>query len=467
MKVVLMALDTLRYDHLGCYGYEMGTSPFLDQLAQEGAVFERHYSTDVPTPPAYTAMHCGQRGLKTGIFGFGSTNYKFKSITPMLAQHLAGAGYRTGMVSNLLYVCPWLTKGFNDITPPGLRFQGGTADEVTREAATWLDSHHREDFFLFVHYWDPHVNYFKRAPAEYRQEFLSKDYSNIAPSTEYLEKNPMVRQAYIEHAAGACDGRYEPIDIVPIYDACIRYMDDGIKKLIDHIKALGIDDEVLLIITSDHGESFGEKGFFDHLSCYENISHVPLIIRMPKSVAGGKRINGYSLGTDLMPTILEFCELPVPERLDGVSLKESLVSGKGVPSRDVVTDSASIPIQRMFVRDGWALVHTLDKSIYTYLNTYELFDLSKDKAQETELSAVEAERYAELRLAYDRWLDAELDGRPDLLAGIALRGGGWWTHGITQGFFKNPSIYFENERVRNIIIDKLGPAAKTYQRDHG
>ena len=152
MKIILMALDTLRSDHLGCYGHPMDTSPCLDRLAEEGILAERHYSTDVPTPPAYTAMMTGMRGQKTGIFGFGHTNYEFKRSTPMLAQQLAEAGYHNGMISNLLYVCPWIVKGFHEIMPPGLRFQGGTAEEVSAEACRWLDRHHEKDFFLFVHY---------------------------------------------------------------------------------------------------------------------------------------------------------------------------------------------------------------------------------------------------------------------------------------------------------------------------
>jgi arylsulfatase A-like enzyme len=459
-----MALDTLRYDRLGCYGHTMDSSPTLDGLAEEGVVFEKHYSSDVPTPPAYTAMHCGQRGMHTGIFGFGSTNFTFTSVTPMLAEHLAKAGHRTGMISNLLYVCPWLAKGFNDITPPGLRFQGGMADEVTEEASRWLDAHAEEDFFLFVHYWDPHVPYFKRAPEEYRKMFQKKDYSALAHSSDYLKKNPMVYDAFRTHAERACDRHYEPVEIIPVYDACIRYMDDGIKKLIDHLKKLKIDDEVLLIITSDHGEAFGEKGFFDHLSCYENICHVPFIVRWPKGIPGGKRISGFSLGTDIMPTILDFCGLPIPEGLDGGSLKEALLTGRYQGCGEVVTDSASIPIQRMYIRDNWALMHTLDKSIYTYLNTFELFDLSKDKAQENDLASREKEKYAEMRLAYDAWLDRELRGKPDLLANVALRGGGWWTRGITTGFFQNPGEYFKNPRVKDLIIENLGSAAEIYHR---
>ena len=92
MKIILISLDTLRSDHLGAYGYPIENSPNLDAIADEGVLFERHYSTDVPTPPAYTAMHTGQRGQRTGIFGFGGTNYPFDNSNSLLAEHLAKAG---------------------------------------------------------------------------------------------------------------------------------------------------------------------------------------------------------------------------------------------------------------------------------------------------------------------------------------------------------------------------------------
>ena len=471
MKIILIAVDTLRSDHLGCYGYPYETSPGIDQLSEEGVLFEKHYSTDVPTPPAYTAILSGQRGLHTGIFGFGHTNsssafggtYIPATITtPSLVGDLAKAGYRTGMISNLLYPSPWLVQGFKDIAPPGLRFQAGTADEVTEEATGWLNKNYKKDFFLFVHYWDPHVNYFKRAPKKYQDMFFKKDYKKIAPLVEYLEKNRMVNEVYKAHSPGAYSNRYKPEEIVPAYDACIRYCNDGIEKLLNHLEKLKIKDDVFLIFTSDHGEAFGERGFFDHTSCYENIAHVPLIIRWPKHIPPGKRIKSYSLCTDLMPTILDFAQLPIPEGICGRNLKDTLLKGKDTPHQEVVTNTAGVLIQRMFIKDDWALVHTLDKSIYEYLNTYELFDLSKDKAQEKDLAKKEKDKFNEMRSALDRWLDKELKGQPDLLQGIVFKGGGWWFSGIENAFYKNPSLFFKNKRVKELIISRLGEAAEKY-----
>ena len=385
MKVILISVDTLRADHLGCYGYELPTSPNIDKMASGGVIFKNHYSTDVPTPPAYTAMFCGRRGLHNGIFGFGHTNYGYKPGPPMLAQHLANAEYRTGMISNLLYPCPWLVAGFHEIIPPGLRFQRGSAEEVTQEASDWLKRNAQRDFFLFVHYWDPHGPYFI-APQKYKDMFFNRDYSGIAHSFSMVKSNPMVEEVYKVYNDGASEGEYDPAKIMAAYDSEIRYADDCIGELFDCLEELNIADEVLLMLTSDHGEAFGEKGFIDHISCYESVSHVPFIVKWPQKIPAGQVVEGYSLCTDIMPTILELCGLAIPKGICGRSLVSAVLNGEDTPHKEVVTNSAGVPIQRMYIKDGMALVHTMDKSIFEYINTYELFDLSNDKAQEKDLN---------------------------------------------------------------------------------
>ena len=171
-------------------------------------------------------------------------------------------------------------------------------------------------------------------------------------------------------------------------------------------------------------------------------------------------MKGYSLCTDLMPAILELCQLPIPKEICGRSLKDTLLKDKDTSHKEVVTNSAATSIQRMYIRDDWALVHTLDKSIYEYLNTYELFNLSTDKAQEEDLAKLEKDRFNKMRTSLDEWLDKELKGRPDLLQEIAFRGGGWWFFGIEKAFYKKPALFFKNRRVKDLIISRLGEAAR-------
>jgi len=136
-KIILIAIDTLNVDHLGCYGYrgpKTPTTPFLDSLAQKGILFRKHYATDVPTPSSFTSLFYGVRGIKHGFIGFNNKPREFSCSTPSLAECFSNNGFRAGMISNLLHLGSWFVKGFQDIYPPGLRFQGGTAEEVTTES---------------------------------------------------------------------------------------------------------------------------------------------------------------------------------------------------------------------------------------------------------------------------------------------------------------------------------------------
>lgn len=165
-----------------------------------------------------------------------------------------------------------------------------------------------------------------------------------------------------------------------------------------------------------------------------------------------------------MPTILDLCGLPVPKNLSGKSLKAVLLDGKPTPHDEVVTDCASVPIQRMYIRDDWAMVHTIDRSVYDFIRTYELFDLSKDRAQENDLSQTEPEKLRELKDRYEKWLDQELRGKPDKLTGIPFRGGGWSLGLLYSGFYTDPELYYRHKDLRQVIDNAQGAAAKRYYK---
>lgn len=398
-KIIFIAIDTLCADHLGCYGYsipETPTTPFIDSLAEQGALFQKHYATDVPTPPSFTALFYGIRGLKHGIMGFNNPASEFSSPSPSLTEHLVQNGFRTGMISNLLYPCPWLIKGFQDIYPPGLRFQGGTAEEVTGESMHWLEDHARENFFLFVHFWDPHSSYRLRSRKKYKSMFSPDEYTEFAPDMRYFEENKFLKNLHRADRGQEHDS-VRPEENLAAYDANIRYVDDNLRALFSHLEKLGIKDETLVVITSDHGEAFGEYGFWNHYSCYRNISHLPLIL-MGSSI-NQRRISTYTQNIDLMPTILELAGIDTPEGLDGESLVPLLQGEEQNFRRKVVVNSDATVIQRMYVEDEYALVHTLARPVWDHIKEYELFNLSEDPYQFQDISSQEKERTARMRIA--------------------------------------------------------------------
>ncbi len=411
MKVILISIDTLRSDHLGCYGHNYTknpVSPFMDSLAEKGVVFEKHYATDVPTPPSYTSMFFGTRAIKNGIYTFNQYEREFTCSTPSLAEHFYKEGHRTGMISNLSLIYPWLHRGFIDIHKPGNRFQGGTAEEVTEEALRWLREFGKKDFFLFVHYWDPHVPYLERSRKEYRKLFSPDEYRDRAPNMRYINDNPELEKAYQEKHKRMNDP-YEPEKNLALYDANIRYVDDGIRRLFEGSAKLGINnDEILFVITSDHGEAFGEYGFWDHFSCYRNISQVPLIIFGPGVKKG--RAATYTQHVDILPTLCELAGIKTESTLCGKSMTDLLQGKQDGFREEIVTESAFVAIQRMYVRDEYALVHTLFRKERDHINDYELFDLRKDPDQVQDISEKKADLTRDLRIAMDDWVTREAGG---------------------------------------------------------
>ncbi len=411
MKVLLISIDTLRSDHLGCYGYNCApnpTSPFIDSMAEKGVVFEKHYATEVPTPPSYTSLFHGVRGIRNGIYTFAQYEREFKCPTPSLARRFYDTGHRTGAISNLAQIYPWLHSGFQDIHKTGNRFQGGRADEVTDEALRWLKEHGAGDFFLFVHYWTPHVPYMRRSREDLRLLFPAEEYRSRAPSLEYIEKSEHLKERYTKVQERNNDS-YAPEGNLATYDANIRYADEAIQRVFAGMRKLGMGlDDVLCVLTSDHGEAFGEYGFWDHQSCYRNISQVPLIFfgaGMPQG-----RVRAYTQHVDVLPTLCDIAGMEAGEGLCGRSMVE-VMDGREKTFRDeVVTETAFVAVQRMLVRDEHALVHTFWNANREHLAEFELFDLTSDPDQLNDISPDKPELAASMRIAMQDWVNREAGG---------------------------------------------------------
>jgi len=455
MKIIMISLDTLCASHLSCYGYRLQTTPHIDRWAEEAVMFERCYASDVPTPPSYTAMFSGRFGIHNGIFGFQDAS-TYRAGPPMLQRLLANAGWETCAISNLFYPCPWLLDGWRTIMPPGLRFQGGRAPDVTDCAVRWLTEHaNDEDLFLFVHYWEPHQPY-NKAPEEHRKLFPADAYAGFAPDMRILNANPIMRDFYRDyHRRGEGDPDLSPAEVMARYDAQIHFADEHVGRLLGYLEEAGLAESAAVILTSDHGEAFGEYGSFDHFTCYENIAHVPLLVRLPGASPAGTRVNGFVYGADLMPTILELAGLECPDGLDGRSLLPALQDGAKTPHQFVVTDCNALVAQRMIVRDHWALAHTLFAGPFEHIAPYELFDL--DGSPEQDVSAEHPTVARELRETLDAWLAEELAGLPDPLQKAALEGG--WALGhvcFLHGVLSNLEQARANVGLWDVLCRKHG-----------
>lgn len=311
-NILLIVLDTLRADHLSSYGYSRKTTPNLDELAHEGTLFEDAFATASWTLPSHASMMTG-RYLYEHRAGGSPLDGKF----PTLAEVLSSLGYVTaGFVANNEYcsVKSGLSRGFSTyedhfstVADMGWRTYYGNlllnelpqmgyydypgrkhASEVNREFFSWLERNHNTRFFAFLNYFDVHDPYI--APSPYRTEFNTQpNQGNLVNSLLFPRDFTGGRKLTGEEVQAEIDA----------YDGCLAYLDNQLGSLFDRLRVMGLLDSTLIIITSDHGESFDDHGFYGHgNNLYRNLTHVPLIIRYPSKVPTGLRIpEAVSLGT--------------------------------------------------------------------------------------------------------------------------------------------------------------------------
>jgi arylsulfatase len=451
MKTILVYLDTLRADHLGCYGYRRATSPRLDALAGEGVLFERAYPTDVPTQPSYTAVLTGQRGIRNGVVSHHPSEDVSESV-PWMPEIMAQHGHVTGAVSTLYFMKRYFARGFhsymNPVTHERRRIQQITADEINAFALPWLRGNADRDFFMFVHYWDPHGIY--KAPEEKYHSMFYEGHDPRDPNNHSLDAlNDPLFAFFRGHVNAVGQGVTDAEYVIAQYDGEIRYLDTKFGELLDTLTELGIGDDTLLIVTSDHGESMTEHGlYFDHCSVYEDIVHVPLIIRWPRHLPAGKRVGALVQGVDVTATILDAAGIEQPEVMQGESLLP-LARGETEQGRDYVFSNQGLWQAKRMISDGrWKLIKALDNGVWP-APARELYDLEADPGELCDLAEERGDVVAELELRLARWEDAQLRGRTDPLrriveAGIPARR-------MVEGAARRVGVEIPWEEYRNLI----------------
>lgn len=415
--ILLISIDTLRADHLGVYGYERFTSPNLDVFALEGAVFEDANSAAPWTLPSHATMLTGLYPMTHEAMTIAS---KLDETIATLPAMLAEQGWKTASV----VATPWLVRDRHGITKDFEQYKHvRTRPErrrpstlITDEAIGWVEaaSEAGEQLFVFVHYFDVHADY-KSEPG-YEDLFVSPydgdaDGSawQILTSTlvpEYIEfcKNELegdecsfgpesdnpkfIDEHFVQPTFDDRDARH----LVDLYDAGVRQMDAELSRLFASLGKKGHLEDALVIVTSDHGEAFGEHGEFDHfLSAYQEVLHVPLIMRGP-GVPAGARIDVPVSLVDIVPTVLELAGAPPMDGADGRSLVPLLRGEDDVPfrQRSIFSDAPGglshemitpgfFPVRRAVRRDQWKLVHDAKSG------DFALYDLATDPLEQIDL----------------------------------------------------------------------------------
>jgi arylsulfatase A-like enzyme len=335
-NVILISLDTVRPDHLGCYGYEKNTSPAIDELAAESVLFRNTYSTTSWTLPGHvsllTALNCPSHQVYFPL-------QKMQTSTPTLADFLRGHQFYCAAFTGGGYLSETygFSKGFDAYQE--IRLYGDKAirwDEAERLAqlaTRWLEDNAEKKFFLFLHTYQPH-----------------DPYANTSPiGREFLEENAPWQQVTMGELLDKRGGRFaaefteaEKRNIIALYDGDLKYTDASfVRPILDKLKELGLYDNSLIILTSDHGEEFldHEAWLHDH-SIYEEGIRIPLIVKFPESDYSGMQIDSIARITDIMPTIFDQAGIkPKGHRFDGASLIP-LIEGKEKNPRMFLSDMA-------------------------------------------------------------------------------------------------------------------------------
>ena len=463
MKILYIDIDSLSARNLGCYGYPRPTSPCIDQLAREGVRFDRCYVSDSPCGPSRAATFSGRFGVANGVVthvGRGSQIRDYlpfekgvaaREARPMLAEHLNLGGLRPISFSTFAdrHRFWWFSAGWSELHQqlPGMR-GNERADQVNAVVLPWIKAHAQEDWFLHVQYWDPHRNY--RCPPEYMDHFagipaktfpdeatLQRQHSDLnGPFTPWgiypWSRTPLMPE---QMASRADFERF-----VTGYDASIRYCDHHIALLIEQLKQAGIWEDLIVIVTADHGEHMGTHGIYgDHVSVYDESQRVPLIVRAGArsglQTAKGATCDALVYGLDLAPTITDLAGMTTPDGWHGKSLLPLLTNPEDTLRDHLVMTHGLYSAQRAVLDEEWKLVKTYHPGLYHFPPT-QLFHMRSDPNETTNLAPQHPEHVARLELLLGRFTERYKVGEDPLD----------WV--IGDGPYKHISLEEWNARLR-------------------
>ena len=342
--VFLITIDTLRADHVHCYGYDRIQTPALDLLAKQGIRFTQAFTPSPITNSSHASIMTGLLPSSHGVSDFG---VPLTAIYPTLAELLAKGGYRTAafigaVILDSKNLAPGLDRGFEfydnfpELTTTKSRW--GRIErrgmEVEQRAESWLNAHPAGAHFVWVHFYDPHDPYEPPPP-----------YSDV-----YKDQ---------------------------LYDGEIAYADSALGHFLAYLKKQGWYEGALIVVVGDHGEGLGEHHEDTHgIFLYDSTTHVPLIVKLPNEPEAGRTVDAQVRTTDIMPTILGLLGVAAPASLDGDSLEPFLNGVEAAPR--TVFGETEYPL-----RFGWAPLRSIRKEGFKFIEAPkpELYDLRADPGE--------------------------------------------------------------------------------------
>jgi arylsulfatase A-like enzyme len=462
MRILMLDLDTLRPDHLSCYGYPRQTSPALDRICRDSLRFDNYHCSDAPCLPSRAALVTGMFGIRNGAVNHGgrAADLRIGGIDRWFRdQRLDGglfnlfrrAGLRTATVSTFAerHSSYWFNAGFNEIINIGKRGDE-LAGEVLPPALDWLEKNAAADnWFLHINMWDPHTPY--RTPCSFGSPFennplpswlsdevISAHLQHVGPHS--LKELGMYSDSFspdLPRQLGRAETPAEVKQVIDGYDCGIRYMDEKIGAILSILEERGLYEDTAIIVTSDHGENMGELGIYsEHATADEITTRIPMLIKWPGMKTGIDQGLHYSL--DLLPTLASLFGIPASPEWDGASYAETLKDGKETGRPYLVLSQCAHVCQRS-VRFG----------DYLYIRTYHdgyhlfppemLFNVKDDFHEQRNLTEERPDIAAEACRFLVEWQGEMMfksDSDADPLWTVIREGGPFHARGNLKGYYE-------------------------------
>lgn len=407
--VIVLLADTLRRDHLSFYGYGRDTAPVLASLVEEGTLVEDAIAqatwTKASVPSIFTSMYPSTHGVE-------HFTDRLPASAETMAEVFRQAGYATLGLSSITFTGKFtnLHQGYEEFHESSSLPSGHNSKNAryyVDRLMTWLDEHRDVPFFVFLHVADPHSPYEPYAPYDTlwseegdRDAYLAQQ----SASREFIE-NPLMRAFGMPKRQELVGAGLDPeayVDFeIDAYDGSIRGMDAEIGRLVDHLRQLGLDDEVVLAFVSDHGTEFLDHGYHFHgHSVFGELNRVPMFFWGPGFVPPGRRIPGRVQTIDLMPTVLDLAGLERPSAVQGQSLVPWMLAATGeTPDRLRVRPAFTEKAQHLsgaspqdaasmsfaMLAGDWKLVHHVERP--DERPEFQLFQPSTDPLDQRDVAA--------------------------------------------------------------------------------
>ena len=432
MNVILVSVDSLRADHMSLYGYDRKTTPNIDAWANDATVFENYFSTSYLTPISEASVHTGKYPFSSGVINFQS---RIPTTTPTIASVLKQNGWKTAAFGSSPEFLSFdagnsLSPSFDiyEMTKTGLENYNGRGVDPVSKSLPWIKQVSKDDapFFLWLPLGLVHWPYGQDEPNHFSDpnyagyfENLSKQ--NVWNAFGFLYK---FRTHTFDRNSGMITydrtlGQKDIDYVTARYDDGIVHADRQINMLFDYLKRSKLDKNTIIILQSEHGEGFGERGYILHYDIHDEQVHTPLIIKAPNLAAG--KIKSLISGVDVFPTLLGLLHLPLPP-VDGENFVPFLSGSSTLPREEVYITRTSLwervlspgryPQLAGFLQadneehfhdtairtSRWKLIHRLSRTAmqrWGWLNNftetpidypeYELYDIRRDPLEQSDL----------------------------------------------------------------------------------